>query len=197
MRGLIAKIFDCLIDFRAAEFHSRPVPVECVFGIIIRPDMIAGDDKDLFGGQISTVAAVEFCCQIETAGESLRLPPVTSVHDLTDPAAGTTARPVIVLHYDAIWHATNLSIPHKLIVNFMEALAAGDNRISLRQALEMASLKFGYFGPWKWQPAGSPEPGATQHSRPAFNAPLLAGIYSDLSRRRVDWRGHIDSPLAD
>jgi hypothetical protein len=159
--------------------------------------MIACDDKDLFGGHISTVAAVEFCCQIETAGEGLRLAPVTVVHDLTHPAAHTAARPVIVLHYDAIWHATNLSVPHKLIVNFMESLAAGDNRISLRQALEMASLKFGYFGPWKWQPALPSESDARQHSRAGFNVPLLAGIYSDHSGRRVDWGGHIDSPLAD
>ncbi len=159
--------------------------------------MIACDDKDLFGGHISTVAAVEFCCQIETAGEGLRLAPITAVHDLTNPATGTLARPVIVLHYDAIWHATNLSVPHKLIVNFMEALAAGDNRVSLRQALEMASLKFGYFGAWKWQPAGTPGFDALERARANFNVPLLTGIYSDHSGRRVDWRGHIDSPLAD
>jgi hypothetical protein len=159
--------------------------------------MIACDDKDLFGGHISTVAAVEFCCQIETAGEGLRLAPVTTVHDLTNPAAESAARPVIVLHYDAIWHATNLSVPHKLIVNFMESLAAGDNRISLRQALEMASIKFGYFGPWKWQPLSHTESDGRHHPRSGLNVPLLAGIYSDHSGRRVDWRGHIDSPLAE
>src|ERR1700722_10193243 len=119
--------------------------------------MIACDDTDLFGGQIATVASVEFCCQIATSGEGLRQTPVTSVHDLMQPGSPTDARPVIVLSYDTIWHTINLSVPHKLIVNFMESLAAGDNRISLRQALEQASLKFGYFGAWKWVAASAPE----------------------------------------
>ena len=158
--------------------------------------MIACDDTDLFGGLISTVASVEFCCQISTSGEGLRQTPVTSVHDLMQPGGIVDARPVIVLSYDAIWHTTSLSVPHKLIVNFMESLASGENRISLRQALEQAALKFGYFGTWKWMAAPAPE--FHNHDRPVamqglFHPAPGKSSYSWLA----DFQGHAASPLAD
>jgi hypothetical protein len=159
-------------------------------------DMIACDDTDLFGGRISTVAAIEFCCQIETSGEGLRQTPVTSVHDLMQPGGPTDARPVIVLSYDAIWHGINLSVPHKLIVGFMESLAAGENRISLRQALEQASLKFGYFGTWKWLAPSLPEFSAKNRlvaQEGLFHAAHLKSLAISLA----DFQGHTDSPLAD
>jgi hypothetical protein len=165
--------------------------------------MIACNDTDLFGGHISTVASIQFCCQIETAGEGLRLAPVTSIHDLTQPGDATESRPVIVLHYDAIWHTTNLSAPHKLIVNFMESIAGGDNRISLRQALDMTSLKFGYFGAWKWPPAPVTQFDAKHRldTREALLIPApgrrhpaaFAGISPEWT---ADFQGHMDSPLA-
>jgi hypothetical protein len=158
--------------------------------------MIACDDMDLFGGLISTVASIEFCCQISTSGEGLRQTPVTSVHDLMQPGAPADVLPVIVLSYDAIWHTTSLSVPHKLIVNFMESLAAGDNRISLRQALEQAALKFGYFGTWKWTAAPAPE--FDKKDRPV----AMQGLFHPSSGKSsyswlADFQGHTDSPLAD
>jgi hypothetical protein len=159
-------------------------------------DMIACDDTDLFGGLISTVASIEFCCQISTSGEGLRQTPVTSVHDLMQPGGVAGSRPVIILSYDAIWHAINLSVPHKLIVNFMESLAAGENRISLRQALEQASLKFGYFGNWKWAAASAPEFDRKDHPV------AMEGLFHPPPGRPnpswlTDFQGHTDSPLAD
>jgi hypothetical protein len=171
--------------------------------------MIACENTDLFGGYISTVAAVEFCCQIETSGEGLRQAPVTTIHDLMQPGGPADARPVIVLSYDAIWHTISLSVPHKLIVNFMESLAGGENRVSLRQALELASLKFGYFGNWKWLAAPVPEfdakdhPGARQGafhpSQGTLNSAWPLGIPPAGSRTAwlADFQGHTDSPLAD
>jgi hypothetical protein len=171
--------------------------------------MIACEDMNLFGGHISTVAAVEFCCQIETSGEGLRQAPVTTVHDLLPPGDLASTRPVIVLSYDTIWHTINLSVPHKLIVNFMESLAAGDNRVSLRQALEQASLKFGYFGSWKWLAPSAPEfdtndrPGAKQASFSPSQGNLNPAWLANLSSAGAGWghpadfQGHTDSPLAD
>jgi hypothetical protein len=158
--------------------------------------MIACDDMDLFGGLISTVASIEFCCQISTSGEGLRQAPVTSVHDLMQPADRADMRPVIVLSFDTIWHTTSLSVPHKLIVNFMESLAAGDNRISLRQALEQASLKFGYFGTWKWLAASVPEFSPNNRlvaQEGLFHPSITKPDYSWLA----DFQGHANSPLAD
>ncbi len=160
--------------------------------------MIACNDTDLFGGHISTVASVEFCCQIATTGEGLRQTPVTSVHDLMQPGGPSDAQPLMVLSYDAIWHTTNLSVPHKLIVNFMESLAAGENRISLRQALEQARLKFGYFGEWKWLAVPAPAPEFDRQTRPAAtDSWFLAAHRSPFASRLADFQGHSDSPLAD
>jgi hypothetical protein len=158
--------------------------------------MIACDDTDLFGGRISTVASVEFCCQISTSGEGLRQTPVTSVHDLMQSGGPADARPVIVLSYDAIWHSINLSVPHKLIVNFMESLAAGENRISLRQALEQGSLKFGYFGTWKWQ--ASPAPEFEKKDHPVAMEGLFPATHGQSNHSWLaDFQGHANSPLAD
>jgi hypothetical protein len=158
--------------------------------------MIACDDTDLFGGQISTVASIEFCCQISTSGAGLRQTPVTSVHDLMQPGGPADARPVIILTYDAIWHAINLSVPHKLIVNFMESLAAGENRISLRQALEQTTLKFGYFGNWKWLAAPALELQNKDH--PVASEGLFHPAHGKSLRSWLaDFQGHTDSPLAD
>ena len=158
--------------------------------------MIACDDTDLFGGRISTVASVEFCCQIATSGVGLRQTPVTSVHDLMQPGGPAEARPVIILSYDAIWHSINLSVPHKLIVNFMESLAAGENRISLRQALEQTGLKFGYFGNWKWVTVPALEFDAKD--RPlAMQGLLQPAPGKSLRSWLADFQGHTDSPLAD
>jgi hypothetical protein len=180
----------CPIDFRAAKMNIRFVSFSDA------PDMIACDDTDLFGGLISTVASIEFCCQISTSGEGLRQTPVTSVHDLMQPGGFADVRPVIVLSYDAIWHSTSLSVPHKLIVNFMESLAAGDNRISLRQALEQADLKFGYFGTWKWPATQASEFEKKDHSV------VMPGLFHPSPVRSshswlADFQGHTDSPLAD
>jgi hypothetical protein len=177
----------CPIDFSAGKLNIRAVSF---LGVL---NMIACDDMDLFGGLISTVASIEFCCQISTSGEGLRQTPVTSVHDLMQPGGPADTRPVIILSYDAIWHTTSLSVPHKLIVNFMESLAGGDNRISLRQALEQAGLKFGYFGTWKWLAAPAPE----------FDRPVAMQGLFHLSPGKsscswlADFQGHTDSPLAD
>ena len=166
-------------------------------------DMIACDDTDLFGGRISTVAAVEFCCQVETSGEGLHQPPVTAVHNLLHAGDVADPRALVILTYDAMWHSTSLSVPHKMIVNFLESLAAGDNRISLRQALEMASLKFGYFGEWKWPASSASEMsaknGPLQHANADPGSSWSPGALpvGDGRDRFADFQGHTDSPLAD
>jgi hypothetical protein len=112
--------------------------------------MITCDDTDLFGGRISVVSAPAFCCQVETAGERLRLIPATVIRDLLPADPADHERAVIVLIHRAIQPDLLASVNHHLIVTYLETAAARNNRLTLRQALESAAHRLRHLGNWKW-----------------------------------------------
>lgn len=166
--------------------------------------MIAYDDTDLFGGRISTIVSPGFCCQLETVGKGVLLKPSTVAFDLGQAENASEGRRMLRLEYDAIWGGHGLLTRHRSLVDFLDALADSDGRLTLRAALDRMSREFRYYGNWKWaEEAGFDERGAGDVSDGQVEDGLFprwlveSARPSDAPRRFADLHGRVDSPLAE
>lgn len=146
--------------------------------------MITCDDTDLFGGRISVVSSPGFCCQVETAGERLRLIPATVIRDLLPADHADYERAIIVLIHRSTQPDLLASVNHHLIVTFLETAVARNHRLTLRQVLESAARQLRHLGNWKWltEPAG-PSPAEIASLAAAPNAAWLTETHSRTDSR--------------